>query len=322
MNNSNIFTMVVRHGVGKDIKGYTLIDSEYRTVMLDSKTLANKITSKAINVTNMAVENGKLISTNGALDKYTLVNTDTNAIEGTPRAVILNRVEQNDKLIGYTVFSNNGSIVEMSVADAVTLCNSKALSNGKIRHTETGDIVSSITGNYPLRTIEVKQAPKGETTVDILYFATAANVDVEYFGAIVSGTSAAELSRLGNILTKSNATLIANVVKKAGNDVRKSLAMTRVGANGIYGVFELKMLDELIKAGAKIKLVNSKAQVSSVYYSDGGIIDEATVTLDKNSKIVGKNSATGTKASTVNNKVKEYTKKISSKLNSIKLEHA
>jgi hypothetical protein len=321
MANTNIFTMVVRHGTAKETLGYTLIDSAYRTQLVDAKTLKEMISSKKIEVCNLAVENGKIVSTNGALEKYTLVSTETNSVEGTPRAVILNRVEKNNKLLGYTAFSNTGTVVELSVADAVTLCNKKLVSNGKIRHTESGDIVSAIGGNYPLRTIEVKAAPKGETTVDILYFATAANVPVEYFGAIVSGTSAAEISKISDMLNKSNATLVSNIVKTAGNNVRNSLAITRFGANGIYGVFELSMLDELIARNAKIKAANSKIQISTVYYGSEGITDEAAVTLDKKLKITSNKGGTSDNAKAVNDKVKQFTKKVVGKLNGIKVEY-
>ena len=68
------------------------------------------------------------------------------------------------------------------------------ISNGKIKHTAEGDIVSAIGGTYPLRVIEISKAPKGELSIDVLYFGTAVDAPAEYFGAIISCTSATEIN--------------------------------------------------------------------------------------------------------------------------------
>ena len=163
------FTMITRHGSSKDaVSAYTLISSDYQTVTMPVKELAAAINSKKIAVTNLGLSAKGLVSTNGALDKYTLINSQTNQVEGIARAVILDRVEQNGKLVGYTVFTQNGTLAEVNIADAAALASKGLISNGKIRHTQDGDIVSAIGGTYPLRTISFSEAPKGEITTDIL----------------------------------------------------------------------------------------------------------------------------------------------------------
>ena len=95
------FTMITRHGSSKDnITAYTLISSNYQTMTMPAKDLAEAISNNKIIVNNMEVSNKGLVSTNGSLDKYTLINTQTNQVEGVARAVILDRVEQNGKLVG------------------------------------------------------------------------------------------------------------------------------------------------------------------------------------------------------------------------------
>ena len=299
-------TMITRHGVSKDnIGSYTLITPDYQTIVMSAKDLAGAISSKKIAVTNLTVGPKGIESTNGALDKYTFINTATNQVEGTTRAVILDRVEQGGKLLGYTVFTQAGTIAELNVADAAALAEKKLISNGKIKHTAEGDIVSAIGGTYPLRVIEISKAPKGELSIDVLYFGTAVDASAEYFGAIISCTSATEMSKLVDILSKSNAKVVGTIAKVAGQSVRESLAIKRMGANSLYGVFETSVLEKLIKANAVLKNNIGAITVSAVKYS-GGDTDEATIKLSKDWKIVN----TDIEGSDAADKVKAYTKKI------------
>ena len=299
-------TMITRHGVSKDnITNYTLITPEYQTVVMSAKDLITAMNGKRIAVTNMAVGPKGLESTNGALDKYTFINMNTNQVEGTARAVILDRVEQGGKLVGYTIFTQFGTVAECNIADAAALAEKKLISNGKIKHTAEGDIVSAIGGTYPLRVIEISKAPKGEITADVLYFGSVVGVHAEYFGAIISCTSATEMSKLNDILSKSNAKVVSTVAKVAGQSVRESLAIQRMGANSLYGVFETAILDKLVKSNAKLRNNLGSITVSAIKYTNGDA-DEATIKLSHDWKIVG-NDISGSDAA---EKVKEYTKKI------------
>lgn len=310
------FTMITRHGSSKDaISAYTLISADYQTVTMSVKDLAAAISGNKIAVNNMAVTAKGLVSTNGALDKYTLINTQTNQVEGVARAVILDRVEQKGKLVGYTVFTQNGTLAEVNIADAAALANKGLISNGKIRHTQEGDIVSAIGGNYPLRTINFSEAPKGEITTDILYFGTVVGVPVEYFGAIVSCTSATEMSQIIHMLSTSNAGVINEVSKVAGQSVRESLAIKRMGANSLYGVFNIDALKKLLKANSKLRNQLGAITVSAIKYTNGEA-DEATVKLDAKWKVTSSDAA-GSKAEAA---VKNYTKKIVTDFSNVTIE--
>lgn len=310
------FTMITRHGSSKDaISAYTLISSDYQTVMMSVKDLSAAISSKKIAVTNLDLSKKGLVSTNGALDKYTLINSQTNQVEGVARAVILDRVEQNGKLVGYTVFTQNGTLAEVNIADAAALASKGLISNGKIRHTQDGDIVSAIGGTYPLRTIRFSEAPKGEITTDILYFGTVVGVPTEYFGAIVSCTSATEMSQIIHMLSTSNASVINEVSKVAGQSVRESLAIKRMGANSLYGVFSIASLKKLLKANSKLRNQLGSITVSAIKYTNGEA-DEATVKLDSKWKVTG-NDAAGSEATTA---VKNYTKKIVTEFSGVAIE--
>lgn len=327
---SNMFTAVARHlGTdGKTVVGYTIIDQSYQTRLVSVDDLKKEIASKKSIFTNIGLSEGKheLAGTNGSLEKYTTLGADNNVV-GTARAVILNRAEQNGRLIGYTVFSTNGTIMELKVADAVALCNRKLISNGKIRHTETGDIVSAIGGTYPLRQIEVKAAPKGVMTVDIMYFTKAymeADGDIKeiagakYFGAIVSCTSATEMSKATDVLSKSNAALTYGIIKSVGPNIRStidSLKSVRYGANGIYGVFSIDMLDKLIKSGAVLRNGLGNIPVDAVLYGPDSIVDAANLKLSSTFNVAGKKDASGDHASKLNSAVKAFAKDVATKLN-------
>lgn len=304
-------TMITRHGENKEnIVAYTLISSDYQTVTVSAKDLESGIKSKKFVVTNMAVENGKLVSTNGALDKYTLINTKTNNIEGVAKAVILNRVEVNGKLAGYTIFTQSGTLAEVNVADAVALCTKKLISNGKIRHTQERDIVSAINGNYPLREITMDKAPKGEVAVNLLFFGTTLGTDAQYFGGIVECTSATEMSKLNDVLSKSNAKIISSVAKVGGQEVRESLGIKRVGANSLYGVFEISVLEKLVANKSNVTNNMGAVLVSAVKYNSNKEAIEATVKLSKELKPIG---AEQSEVEEIDSKVKSYAKLIATK---------
>lgn len=310
------FTMITRHGSSKDaISAYTLISSDYQTVTMSVKDLVAAISGNKLVVNNLAVTAKGLVSTNGALDKYTLINTQTNQVEGIARAVILDRVENKDKLVGYTVFTQNGTLAEVNIADAAALASKGLISNGKIRHTAEGDIVSAIGGTYPLRTINFSDAPKGEITTDILYFGTVVGAPTEYFGAIVSCTSATEMSQIIHMLSTSNAGVINEVSKVAGQSVRESLAIKRMGANSLYGVFNIDALKKLLKANSKLRNQLGSITVSAIKYTNGEA-DEATVKLDANWKVTSSDTA-GSAAETA---VKNYTKKIVTEFSNVKID--
>ena len=320
-NNGSVFTMIVRHGTKAGVTGYTLIKPDYTTERVDADALAKAIASGKCKVTNLDVKDGKLVGTNGALDKYTLVSDEDGKVIGTARAVVLNRAEKSvakdgkSKLLGYTVFTHTGSIAELSVADAVALCNKKLISNGKIRHTEEGDIVSAIGGNYPLREIKIAEAPKGNTTVDIMYFGSTVNVETKYFGAIVSCTSAAEMSKLYDKLVESNSKVIAAVRKVGGNDVRDSLAIQRTGANSLYGVFEVKVFDAIVKSGATVKNSLGKILVCATKYDEDYNADESTVVFDKAFKVIDHTKAENDPS--LDTKAKNYAKSLLEKFGTV-----
>lgn len=117
------------------------------------------------------------------------------------------------------------------------------------------------------------------------------------------------------MLSTSNASVINEVSKVAGQSVRESLAIKRMGANSLYGVFSIASLKKLLKANSKLRNQLGSITVSAIKYTDGEA-DEATVKLDSKWKVTG-NDAAGSEATTA---VKNYTKKIVTEFSGITIE--
>jgi hypothetical protein len=302
--------MITRHGKAKEeATAFTLLSSDYQTITVSAKELVLGMKSGKLIVNNLEYDGKKIVSTNGAMDNYTLIDTTTNTIVGEPKAVIIDRVEKGGKLVGYTMFNRAGKLVEISVVDASALAGMKLISNGKIRPTENGDIVSAIGGSYNLREIKLEEAPKGEIEINLMYFATTIGVDSEYFGAIISSSSAVEMSKIADELAESNARVIGNV-KKISETATKSLGMQRFGANGVYGVFEIAELKKLLLKNPKA--LQNKAGVIAVsaveYYPDGDTVGtiESVAKLSNSWKIIDgtfKNPKTEKAVKVLTNKV-------------------
>ena len=280
---SGNFTMVARCGDGKHSAiAYTLIASDYQIVNVSAEELKASIKDGSCSVANMGIDqvSNELVSTNGAMDKYTLIDSASGMIVGQAKAVILNRVEQNGKLIGYTVFNQFGNMVEMSVVDASVLANKRLISNGKVKHTDSGDIVSAIGGTYPLREITISAAPKGNIKISIMYFAMNRTANAEYTGAIFTCESATQMSEIINEVTKANASLVGKVVNKIPKSTvestRNSMAVQRIRGNEVYAVVDLSTLKKIMaKANAKVVNASNLMLLSIInsYDKDGNAVE-------------------------------------------------
>lgn len=310
-------TMVMRCG---DVKSapeamvYTLIGEDYGFARMSGTELAKAITSGQIEVTNMGVENGKLVSTNGALNKYTLVDAAGN-MAVTPKAVILDRVEDKVKgLLGYTVYMPNGTLQEMAVAKAVELANAGMIANGKIRHTQQGDIVASIGGMYPLRVIKISAVKDTSITVDIMFFGSALDGNgraTRYAGIMVNGKNAAAISSVHDRLSKDNAALVADLIKVSKDEsLKNTLGIKVTGTAGFYGVYTLSTAWSIIeKAGNKVSLPMGKVMIGCIDYKDADH-PESNVTLNADLSAAGRQTGTPS----ADESLKVYTKTILEKL--------
>lgn len=242
-------TMVMRYGnlKGKDESfQYTLIGDDMSIHTIDGAKLAEGISAKKYVVTNMDVNTRGLVSTNGAIKNYTTIGADGKMV-GSPKAVILNRVEKDGRLVGYIIFNVNGTVSEISVGDAATLAANNMIANGKIRHTSDGDIVASIGGNYPLLEMKNRKV-QGKLYVDVTLFQSVVGQDgktIKCAGILVTSNSAETLSKLYPTLESENKKL-CNKLAKVGYANTSSMSIIRGNNGGFYGVYPIELVWDLI----------------------------------------------------------------------------
>lgn len=242
---AKFYTMVARCG---DPKGpannmkYTLIGSDFSTITMTGNTLAKRINDNTIDVTNMGVTVKGLVSTNGAISKYTTFDAAGNLISA-PRCVVLNRVETGGKLTGYVMFTDNGLVEHVSVAKAVALASVQLIANGKIKHTEAGDIVSSINGLYPLVEASAMAEPVGTPTIKFIFFGSAikSGKKLAYAGAITSAKDSKVISKQHKEFCAKNEALISELKStfNLDDDAVKSMKIRQYPGAAFYGVYKM-----------------------------------------------------------------------------------
>lgn len=267
------FTMVGKHEASvknskkKQIVAFTLVDNQYQTRTVRTEDLAREVAANPQAFTNLGIVNGELTSTNGAIDRYATIDAETGRTV-VNAATILNRVESKNKLVGYVAYISNKGLVEISVAKAAELASKSLVANGKVRPTEDGNIVSSIKGEYPIKEIEIKDAPKGTVDVTVKFVTSAIyevkkaasetfgtktkakviieNKELRYAGVLLTFSSAAYLAQARKVLEAENKAIINKYVEALKGKVPdeelagdiEDLKMFEVQGTGVYGVFE------------------------------------------------------------------------------------
>lgn len=312
-------TMVMRCGVPKDNKEnmqFTFVDQYYNFITLKGTDVVKALKANKYNFTNIGVTNGKLISTNGAMDRYTLVHAHTGAVVGKQAGVVLNRVEADGKLLGFTIFTPEGTLAEVGVDQAVKLHTAGILANSKLRNTATGPIIQSINGNYPLRIIAVNKAESGKIELDLIFLGAAlgnGKQAVRYAGVIVDTESAADFSKLAPKLEKQNIGIIEKVKERGAEaDVADTLGAKRTGTAGVYVVIPFENLVKLAEMEKATLKCSTKQFLIAVTDYDADK-EESNITVSNTFKVLNKQE--GTKKSEA--ALKKYVEAVHGKLKGI-----
>lgn len=308
-------TMVARSGNPKGPSGalsYTLVGDDFSIHTVGGDALAQAINSKKITVTNMTVNVRGLVSTNGAMDKYTTIGPN-GAVVGTPRFVILNRVETKGKLSGYVVFTNTGIVQAISVKEAAAYAAKGLVANGKIKHTADGDIVSSINGNYPLVETSIKDAKDDVANINLVFFGSAikGTKAVQYAGVIVTSKSAKTISKMFSTLNTANINLKEELQSVFGFTPEElaGFEFKQAPGAGFYGVYPLTIVNKLMNNGKPHGGIPNIMIGCTDRNEDKPI--ESIVVYDTKKKTIT-NSQTGTKLS--DHKLKTYAANIVKKM--------
>lgn len=289
-------TMVMKAGNIKDkpsLMNYTLIGDDLSIHTMTGAKLEEVIKSKKITVTNMAVNAQGLTSTNGSIKNYTTIGMD-GAIVGKPRCVILARKEVDGKLNSFLVFNINGAIGFMSPAQAAKLAEAGLIANGKVRHTNEGDVVSAIGGTYPLyeeKTSKAKASKSDKITIDVVFFGSALGDDnvLRYAGVITTGKNAAVMARLHKVLKEANEKLQIALKDRSGYTKKQmdNLSIKMAPGAGFYGVYPLSKIKGLIESSGGCKASVRTVMIGCTDCTKDGDNSESIIFYDtKDKKII------------------------------------
>lgn len=270
-----IWTMVAAEHANGHYVSFTMIDNNYMLEEWDIKSAVQHLRSTDCEVTNLGVNSkGEISASNGAMDKYTRFDAETRALIGKPGNVILNRIERNNKLVGYTVFTAGGTVKKLSVSDAVKMYSTAGIANGKIRHIANGDIISSINGEYPIMEIDIEKAQeKAKLKTDVIYLCDviAGKTKVaDYAGVLISGNSANSVVALVKRAMESNKGALAAMRKLEVESLEKSMETLRLSAAKYFVVMSTAELDEFKANGVDVSGNKGKTMVSRLIFKKPG----------------------------------------------------
>lgn len=131
---------------GGKVVGYKIYDAESKkTVMSPTANLIKTIgMMKPEEFKNVGLVNGKLVGTNGKLDRYAKIDLNNNLLEPKAPVVVLHKLGE----VGYELVDYNGKTTKVSVAQAVEYASTLGIANGKLVTQDNVERISSITDSY------------------------------------------------------------------------------------------------------------------------------------------------------------------------------
>lgn len=308
-------TMVMRSGDVKDnpnMMNYTLISDDLSIVTMSGTKLSEAINTKKVNVVNMAVSVAGLVSTNGSIKNYTTLDPQGNLV-GAPKNVILGRIEVDGKLSKYQMFRANGTVANVSPAEAAALASKGLIANGKIRHTAEGDIVAAIGGTYPLIEVEIQKREKekiAKPAIDIVFFGSAldkSDSTIKFGGITVTSTDAVTVARAHKILEEANAKLITGLKEHRGytDEQLESFKIKVATGAGFYGVYPFESIRSLVNSVGSYKTSIGNVMIGCTDCSTPDF-DESVIVYNTKSKSIIKSISGGAKSDKALKEYKDY----------------
>ena len=155
---------------GKEL-GFRLLDTKLigqanteKVKNFPVKTVLDRLKTDPKAVANLSVKDGKVVGSNGVLDRYTKISAD-NQLVSEPRMVILFRTDS-----GFIVTDGFGNVTSVNEKGALELNKKAPVANGKIVTKDGKEFISSIVGEYPF--IEAKKKAEVKQS-EILYISSS-----------------------------------------------------------------------------------------------------------------------------------------------------
>ena len=130
----------------KDIVGLRILDTDAGTVHdFNYSAVVAALASKKLQITGLELDDTRtdIKGSNGALSRYPKI---VNGKITSNKVVILNEIDD----LGYRVCGASGKHTDAPTNSVIEQCNKIGIANGKIVSINGKDIISSISGNYPV----------------------------------------------------------------------------------------------------------------------------------------------------------------------------
>ncbi|MEM4386043.1 MAG: hypothetical protein QXD03_05815, partial [Candidatus Anstonellales archaeon] len=132
---------------------FDVVDNKYKDVAY--KALLGAMQKNLIQIGNLGLVDGKIVGTNGSIDRYSKIDIQGKLVSKNAPLVIINQIGD----VGYTVVDYKGNVKKVKIADVVNYAKQYGIANGKVVMREGVDFISSINGSYEVISIdEVKKA--------------------------------------------------------------------------------------------------------------------------------------------------------------------
>lgn len=128
---------------GVNTIGFRLLDTdtkEIKDVPIDS--ILHVLSSGTVQIDNLGVSGGKVIGTNGSIDRLTKIVKGR--VVGNAPLVIINQIGDQ----GYTVTDFKGCILTLRNEDVIKYSKQQGIANGKVVEKDGKQFISSINGEY------------------------------------------------------------------------------------------------------------------------------------------------------------------------------
>lgn len=265
-----VFMIAVIEDNNNNVIGVRLLNSKSRQII--DVTLADAIfgIANGTKVENIDIVDGKIVGTNGSLERYTKIDSNNNVISGKTPFIVLNRITNNNKNIGVTIVDYMGNISTLSNKDSVLHANKKGIgvANGKVH----SGLLTSINGAYatmelPMEHIKYTKSPKEQP-----------EIATKYTGELIGGPlkPLTEYDVVEEIMITSVCSNKEIEVERHMNKEGSIVDYKSIKSNK-YGLIEDTNYTLLNDIQEKIDVVNNKDDVKHLLRSEENrkIVDEA-----------------------------------------------
>lgn len=130
----------------KNLIGFRILDTQSNVATgVSYASMVDVLKKGKTKVLNVELKEGKVVGTNGSLDRYTAIDMNNKVLNGKTPVVIVKQVG-----CYYTVTDYVGELQELSNGPTVVLARKNGIANGKVITHGRTQYISAIKGTYEI----------------------------------------------------------------------------------------------------------------------------------------------------------------------------